>query len=305
MKITRRDLLKYCATAAGALGLSQSGLLKLEKALAAQGAPPIIWLVGASDTGCSISFLNKVSNADGPDPVELLTQTISLDYHPNVMAAAGDLAVASANHTYNDNPGGYYLAVEGSIPQGENGKYCTVWEENGESVTAKDALLRFAANAAGIIAVGTCASYGGVCSGSPNPTDSVGVKSALAGTNPPPIINIPGCPVHPDWLIGTIAMVLTTGIPELDAQGRPKKYFGQKAQCPTCFRREQRPYADALGQDTGCMKLLGCKGSKTAGDCTTRGWNNGVSWCQTANAPCHGCTEPGFPDRMDPFYKFA
>ena len=199
MKITRRDLLKYCATAAGALGLSQSGLLKLEKALAAPGAPPIIWLEGSSDTGCAVSFLNKVSNADGPGPVELLTQTISLDYHPTVMAAAGDLAVASANHTYNNNPGGYYLAVEGCIPLGENGKYCTVWEENAEPVTIIAALEKFAANAAGIIAVGTCASYGGVCGASPNPTDAVGVQDALAGKNLPPIINIPGCPLHPDW----------------------------------------------------------------------------------------------------------
>jgi hydrogenase small subunit len=303
MKITRRDLLKYCATAAGALGLSQSGLLKLEKALAKTGEPPIIWMEGASDTGCAVSFLNKVSNADGPDPVTLLTQTISLDYHPTVMAAAGDLAVASANHTYNNRAGEYFLAIEGCIPLGENGKYCTVWEEGGQPVTMIAALERLAERAAGIIAVGTCASYGGVCGASPNPTGAVGIKEALAGKNPPPIINVPGCPVHPDWLVGTIATVLTTGIPPLDSKGRPVKYFGQVVH-DNCQRFPQRPHAVVLGQETGCLRKLGCRGYLTAGDCAVRGWNNGTSWCQKANNPCHGCTEPGFPDQMQPFYKF-
>ena len=104
MQISRRQFLKYCGGSAAALGLTHSGLARLSKALALPGGAPVVWLQGAGCTGCSVSLSNKVENADGPAAADLLLNYIDLKYHPTVMAAAGDLAVASAEGVL---PGGF------------------------------------------------------------------------------------------------------------------------------------------------------------------------------------------------------
>jgi hypothetical protein len=180
-----------------------------------------------------------------------------------------------------------------------------------------------------LVAVGTCASYGGMAAGHPNPTNAKPLK-AVAGKQQ--VINIPGCPVHPDWVVGTIAYLLKNNrAPALDAYGRPRDYFGIKVhdKCPLrdsytgpAHHSKGRPCSKCHSAEDvarlalpasklsakGCLFNLGCKGPQTFADCPTRRWNSpapqtaGVNWCIGARSPCFGCTEPNFPDGKSPFY---
>lgn len=299
MLISRREFLKYCTATAGALGLTASGLIKLQKVLALEGAPPVVWLQGQCCTGCSVSLLNTIHYTTIDD---LLLNTIDVEFHPTVMAGAGDLAVSAAEAAY--DAGGYVLVVEGAIPTGENGRYCYLWP----GMTALDAVQAFSEKAAFILAVGTCAAYGGMAAGAPNPTMARGVSEIVSGK---PVINLPGCPAHPDWIVGTIVHLLTYGgAPSLDSDGRPRNYYQSKvhSECPNKTRfHEKNLFATELGE-VGCLYKLGCKGKETSSDCSMRKWNSGavgacgVNWCIGGRTPCQGCTEPGFPDEMSPFY---
>jgi hydrogenase small subunit len=296
--VTRRDFLRASAALAAALGWAGSGFVSPRKAMALEaeaGGVPVIWLQGAGCSGCSVSFLNSVHYATVD---ELLTQTLDLEFHPTVMPAAGNLAISSLEKAY--RRGGYVLIVEGAIPTGAGGIYCELWP----GLTLEKAVSRYTSRAAFILAVGSCASFGGLTAGAPNPTAARGLSDSYQGNR---VIKIPGCPCHPDWLVGTVSSIIQNGkAPPLDGYGRPTDYFQTKVhdRCP--LREEEE--ADALGQG-GCLKELGCKGPRTRADCPTRRWNSGakgamgVNWCIGAGAPCYGCTEPTFPDGMSPFYE--
>ena len=304
--------LKASAALGGALALQASGLMQLQKALAAGEATgvPVIWLQGQSCTGCSVSLLNTIHYMTIDD---LLVNTLDLKFHPSVMAAADDLAVGAAE-TARDTAG-YVLVIEGAIPVGAQGHYCHVWEdENEDPVTMETAFRDFGLheNCICVLAVGTCASYGGIPAGHPNPTIALGVNEALSylgipERDRPTVINIPGCPAHPDWIVGTVAALLAGEMPELDGDGRPVEFFGEHVHYH-CPNRGQGAKAKKLG-DPGCLAGLGCNGQQTHADCPVRQWNAseaggyGVNWCVGARNPCQGCTEPDFPDGMSPFYS--
>jgi hydrogenase small subunit len=295
--ITRRDFLKYAAASAGALGLSQLDLFRLSEAFASSSSPAVIWLQASSCSGCSVSFLNYINAVTRTDDVvNVLTNVVSLKFHQTVMTAAGDLAVAQARSTQAAaGTAPYVLVVQGAIPTADGGHHCHVWDEGGAPVTALDALTSLAGNASKILAIG-CACYGGIPAAAPNLSGARGVQDVIAQ----PVINIPGCPPHPDWIVGTIADLLLGNPLPLDSNGRPTKFFPGKIHS-TCPRRTL-PVATNLGEST-CMIMMGCQGPNTDADCNTRLWNDGTNWCIGANAPCNGCTQPGFPDATSPFYR--
>jgi hydrogenase small subunit len=283
MNVTRRDFLRLAAGSAAALGLSRVQLTRLETALAATSRPPVIWLSGQACTGCSVSLLNAVN----PTIDSVLLNTISLNYHSTVMAGAGDLAVSAARSTA--QAGGYILVVEGAIPTASSGRYCYVWDEGGRSVTMADAVSSLAATAQYVVAVGTCASFGGI----PAAYGSAGAKGVGAFLGRP-VVNLPGCPAHPDWIIGSLAQILTGPMPALDSYRRPTAFYKKQViheRCP----REETEEAKRFGQDGRCLEELGCKGPHAHADCDTRKWNNGQNWCIGANGLCLACTEPDFP----------
>lgn len=293
MTLSRRDFLKATSALGAALGLN--AVLGVEEALGAEGGQSVVWLQAQGCSGCSVSLLNSIYYATADD---LLVNTLDLNYHPTVMAAAGSRAVAAAMAAKGEKD--YVLIVEGAVPTGADGKYCYLWS----GLTALKGVRDFAENAALVIAVGTCSAYGGVVGGKPNPTRVRPLRHILNGKQ---IINIPGCPAHPDWIVGTIAYVLANGkAPKLDGLDRPEDYFGQPVheQCP----RKNMDKARALGE-SGCLNRIGCRGQHTRADCPTRKWNSGaggefgVNWCVQAGSPCQGCTEPQFPDSMSPFYQ--
>ena len=296
MQINRRKFLKYCIGSAASLGLPLSVVGQLEKALATESAalPTVIWLNGANCTGCTVSLANLFSHEGPTDIADLLTGYIDLAFHPNLMGAAGDLAVQQLQEAA---AGDFILAVDGGIPTAFDGHTCLLWTENGRDVTAKEAVLSLAPKAAAVLCIGTCASFGGMPSADPNPTGIVSVSDLIGRQT----INIPGCPAHPDWIVWTVANLLAGVIPELDDDGRPTQLFKQSIH-KTCPRKGQAE-ANTFGEEGACLKELGCKGPKTKSDCPVRQWNNGTSWCIGANSVCLGCTENGFPDKFSPFYK--
>lgn len=279
MAITRRDFLKYCGASAVALGLSGTDLLQMEELLANPASPTVLWLQGASCTGCSISFLNRISTSAPTTAADVLINSINLTYHPNLMSMSGQGAADIARQAY--NAGGYILAVEGGVPTAFGGRACWAWTYNGVEVTFQQAVTDLSSRAAKILSIGTCASFGGIPAAGPNPAQ---VKSVRAVTGKS-TVNIPGCPAHPDWIVYPIVQLLLGKALPLDASGRPTAIYGQTVHS-ACPRRNDPEI---------CLAPKGCRGPGTFANCPTNLWNNGVNWCVNANAPCYACTEPNFP----------
>lgn len=287
MKITRREFLKTCGVAAAAIGLTSVDLAHLEEVLANPNGPSVLWLQGAACTGCSVSFLNRVSSSAPLSAASVLTDSINLVYHPNIMSLAGQSAVDEVRKVY--NAGGYILAVEGGVPAAFSGGTCYAWTDNGEDVTFIQAVSDLAARASTILCIGTCAAWGGMAAAPPNPTRVKGVSEVTGRST----INIAGCPPHPDWIVGVIAQLLLGNSIPLDSRGRPTQFFSAKLHenCP----RHENDEVNTFGVDNRCLKKLGCRGPVTRCNCHVDLWNNRQNWCIDANAPCIGCTNYDFP----------
>lgn len=291
--LSRRNFLKYCAFTAAMLGLEQSKVTEIAKVLAAAAKkPPVIWLEGQDCAGCTISFISSTA----PDISEIILDTVSLRYHETVMAGAGNVAEEALQEAVQD--GGYVLIVEGSIPTADD-KYCMVGGKP-FGKTVKET----AENAAAIIAVGACATYGGIPAA--GPTGAVGVAEYLGRND---IINIPTCPAHVEHVVGAIVYFLLYGkAPELDGDGRPKMFFNTLIH-DNCSRRGHFENSEFLTdwndpkQKDWCLYLKGCKGPFTYSDCPIRKWNDGINWCIECGAGCQGCSEPTFYAGMTPLYQ--
>ena len=260
---------------------------------------PVIWFQGAACSGCAVSVLNALSPTIKNVLLDELVpgKHVNLLFMPTVMTASGKPALDVIVDTEKSHKGEYILVVEGSVP--ENG-FGDVGEE-----TMEDTIERLAKSAYAVVSLGTCAAFGGIPSGSANPTKAKGVKEFLDLKNiSVPLINIPGCPSHPDWFVGTVANLLIFGIPELDELQRPKLFFGQLIH-ENCERRayfDKGKFAAKLS-DEGCLFEVGCKGPYTHADCPIRSWNSGVNWCVQNGGPCIGCVEPEFPDLQAMYSK--
>src|ERR1700674_16915 len=187
---TRRDFLKWTSRSAGALGLSQLGLFQLGQALAAESAPPIIWLHGSSCSGCSIAALNAVAPTTFGD---LLLNRASIKYDGLLMAAGADLAIRTMDSAAQANDGRFILVVEGGVSTAEGGRYCIIGERAGVPITFLDAVNQLGPRASRVLAVGTCAAYKGVAGAGDNWTGVASLSDVLAGKVAKPVINVPGC----------------------------------------------------------------------------------------------------------------
>jgi len=270
---------------------------------------PVVWFQGATCSGCVVSVLNSAS----PTVRNLLVDQVvpgrhvSLKFMPTVMAAAGEMAIEAMESAASASKGEYLLIVEGSVPTKQNGIYGAVGEKDGREVPIMEWVISLAADALAVVALGTCACYGGIFGARPNPTGCVGVSDVRAEAHvSTPVINVPGCPPHPDWFTGTVARILLGGLPseeELDEDGRLLTFFGKliHEHCPRRAYFDEGKFAKRFG-DEGCLHELGCKGPLTYADCPIRLWNNGQNWCIGSGGPCAGCTQPEFPDLFSPFY---
>ncbi|HEY3360312.1 MAG TPA: hydrogenase small subunit [Methanosarcina sp.] len=291
----------------------------------------LVWLHGSECTGCSESVLN----AGNPDLVQALQKlNVNLAFHETLCAQQGiwnDGKLVNTSELNSEilledlyKEGKYILVVEGSIPNGPNGsgRYLVIGNK-----TFKETLGEAAKNAVAIVAVGACAAYGGITSADSavaKDTDYRGVAFAKTDSSKGmlkelgidrPVINIPGCPAHPDWILLTLGAVILgkIKIPDdlgnlLDEYGRPKVFYPPDHvihdNCP------RRGYYDRGELDTevggpGCLWKLGCKAPYAHADCAIRKWNGSVSMCTQAGGPCINCVDPGFPDSSRPLFVEA
>jgi hydrogenase small subunit len=297
LDMTRRDFLQFCTAIAATLGLPAGSEAAVAKAIESAKRPSVIWLHFQECTGCSESLLR----AEHPTLEKLILDVISLDYHETLMAAAGHQAEAARKSAMAANKGKYILVVEGAIPTANDGIYCKIGGHK-----AIDLVKECAADAAAVIAIGSCASWGGMPSTHPSipalagssPTGSSGVAEVLGK----PVVTIPGCPPNPYNFLSTAVHFLTFGsLPAVDKLGRPKFAYGRLVH-ENCERRahfDAGRFAMAFGDEGHrqgyCLYKLGCKGPETYANCPTIGFGDAGegNWPVGCGHPCIGCTEQG------------
>jgi len=240
--VSRRDFLKLSGLLAATLGLNtmppiaESGLplnmgkvsrpeALITKAMESKPRLPVIWLEFQDCTGCT----EAVSRANAPTLSNLVLNTLTIEYHETLSAAAGFQVEEAKQQAMKKYAGQYILVVEGSIPVGDEALYCVIGGRTGEEI-----LKEAAAGAAAIIAVGNCSSFGGLPKAKPNPTNAKGVWEIITDK---PVVNIPGCPAIPEATVGVIAhFALFGALPELDGLHRPKTFYGVTVH-DRCLRR--------------------------------------------------------------------
>lgn len=303
--LNRRNFLKLAFTVGAGMFLNQFGL-DIVKALeqAKEKGIKLVWLQGQSDSGCTISLLQ----GKHPDIYDAIMKlNVDIRFHPTIMAAQGEEAMRALDIEPD------VLVVEGSIP---DPKFATMGEK-----PVIDVLRELAAKTKiAVVAVGACATYGGIPAAKGNVTNSMGVQyhkgkkggalgadfKSKAGL---PVVNLPGDPAHPDHVLLTLSSVILGVIPELDDKGRPKLFFNDMIH-NQCARRgffDKGDYAASFHETDfsheKCLYNLGCRGPVTYSDCSLRKWNGGLNVCVNGGAPCIGCFHEGFPDDMSPLFE--
>jgi hydrogenase small subunit len=285
--ISRRSFIKICSLAAAAVGLPSWAGEAMAKELAAGRKPSIIWLHFQECTGCTESLLRT----SHPDVGELILDLISLDYHETLFAASGHQIEEALHKAMEENAGKYILVVEGAIPLKDDGIYCQVAGKK-----AVDSLKECAEKAGAIIALGSCASWGGLPSAPPNPTGATGVPMVLTGKT---VVTLPGCPANPYNLLGTALQYATFGtLPKLNKEGAPLFAYARTIHedCPRRPHFDAGRFATTFGDENHrqgyCLYKLGCKGPATHANCSLLAFGEVPnSWPVGIGHPCYGCTE--------------
>jgi len=287
----------------------------------------VFWLAGMSCDGCSVS----VTGATAPSVEELLGGTIPglpkvVLHHPVLSVDAGSGFVKPFKDAAEGKLGApYVIVLEGSVPDDQSipegeGYYSAMGaggfdpESEGEQPNrVTDWLRRLAPDAAACIAIGTCATWGGIPAAVGNVTGSMSMMDFLGKNYSSalgvPVINVPGCAPQGDNFTETVAAVLMFlqgfgPLPDFDELGRPAWLFNETVHrhCPRAGYYEEGTFADEFG-DQECLVDVGCWGPVVQCNITERGAINHMGGCMVAGGPCIGCTMPGFPDKFSPFYK--
>src|SRR5271157_3267241 len=301
--VNRRKFLQFCSSlmVAAPFGLPITDKKTPEEVADGLGKairPPVIWLHFQDCTGCTETLLRT----SHPDLGDLILNIISLEYHETLMAAAGHQAEEALQEAVAKFAGKYVCVVEGSIPTRDKGIYMRLPER-----PRLQFLVVVVGKAAALIAIGSCASWGGIPSADPDPTGAVGVADLLPNKT---IINIPGCPPNPYTLLGVVLQFAESGtLPELDAERRPKFAFDRNIheQCPRRAHFDAGRFVKQFGDDGHregwCLYEMGCKGPDTHAGCSTRHFNEIPDvWPIGIGAPCIGCTEKSIAFRV-PMFK--
>jgi hydrogenase small subunit len=298
MKMNRRDFLRAGGVLAIAAGMPDLGNVFAAglKKIASQQTR-VIWIEGQSCSGCSVSLLNS----DSPPILEVLTDYMSMIFHPVVSAAQG--AAAMELYSKTERAGKYILIVEGAIPLGMP-EACVI---GGQPLTSM--LVPLIRSADYVIANGTCAAHGGIPAAEGNQTGSVSVREFMVKNNltvEKKLIACPLCPSHPDSIVGMVAWLAGRGYPKVNPEHlTPDMYYKNSTHddCPRFHYYNKGVFAKKFG-DEGCLFKLGCLGFLSHTVCPSRQWNSGVNWCVRASAPCLACSSPVFAKlRKFPFYR--
>lgn len=292
--VNRRDFLKWVSATTATLMLPPMFAPLVAEATELMNRVPVIWIELQDCAGNSEALLRS----SAPTVDDLLFDVLSLEYHETLQACAGHDADKQLEEAVEHFKGKYLLFVEGAIPMAMNGQYGTVGA-SGE--TFHDHLVRMAKDSAAVVAVGTCATFGGIPAAAPNPTGAVGVMDIVKGK---PIINIPACPANPANMVGVVLHYVLTGqVPELDSLLRPKFAFGYRIH-DNCERRAHfdagefvEEWGDEGAKNNFCLYKVGCKGPMTFNNCSIIRYNEGTNWPIGVGRGCIGCSEPQFWDK--------
>ena len=282
----RRDFVKAVTLAAASVGLTSAAATRIVEAASKGLKPSVVWLHFQECTGCTESLLRT----SHPAIAELILDLISLDYHETLFAAAGNQAEEALRKTIEANAGKFVCIVEGAIPTKDDGIYCKIGGK-----TAVQMLNEVAEKAGAIIAIGSCASWGGIPSADPNPTGATGAPTILKGKT---VVTIPGCPANPYNLLGTVLQFVALGsLPALDELGRPKWAYARPIHedCPRRAHFDAGRFAQKFGDEGHrlgyCLYKIGCKGPATHANCSILRFGETDAWPIGVGHPCVGCTE--------------
>lgn len=290
--VSRRAFMKFASAMASSMALAPAMAHAMAENLAKARRQSVIWLSFQECTGCTESITRSFS----PTLEELIFDFISLDYSEALMNVSGHAAEEARRAAMEENKGKYVVVVEGAVSLKDGGLYSAAGGE-----ANLDVLREAAKDALAIIAVGSCATFGGIPAAYPNPTGATGVYKVITDK---PVINVPGCPPIPEVMTGTISYLLSFGtVPELDHLHRPRAFYGETIH-DRCYRRpfyEKGKFAKTFDDDGArkgyCLFEVGCKGPITYNACATTKWNGGISFPIQSGHGCLGCSEPGFWDK--------
>jgi len=301
--VSRRVFLQLCSSLmiAAPFALAITDKKTPEEVAAGLGKvirPPVIWLHFQDCTGCTETLLRT----SHPDLGGLILNIISLEYHETLMAGSGKQAEEALAEAVEKYSGKYVCVVEGAIPTRDKGIYMRL-----AGRPAMDVLADVGGKAAAVIAIGSCAAWGGIPSADPDPTGAVGVADLLPDKK---IVNLPGCPPNPYTLLGVVLQFAASGtLPELDEEKRPKFAYDRDIheQCPRRAHFDAGHFVKQFGdeghREGWCLYELGCKGPDTHAGCSTRHFNEIPDvWPIGIGAPCIGCTEKSIAFRV-PMFK--
>jgi len=291
--ITRREAIKQMLRVIAAVGaanfFSYEDLLAMESGKMIK--PNIVWLHGSSCSGCSCSFLN----VEDVSVLDILTRYTNVIYHPDVSLATGKQVIDLLDKASIELKNNYLLVIEGSIPVAMP-HACMMGDR-----PIMEWIEQMSHSASACVAAGTCAAFGGI-------TGMQGMDAGVMSINNfnkhkkinKPVVSLPNCPMKPEHLVYILfhyAKFQT--IPELDAEGRPLRFFSQTVheRCIYYSEFQEKNYAKKIGE-TGCLLKLGCQGPVTKNDCMTIGHNNNTNTCIKAGHPCIGCASEHFPRQI-------
>ena len=286
-RVGRRNFVKAIMMAAASVGLSGAAAARIAEAASRGLKPSVIWLHFQECTGCTESLLRT----SHPAIADLILDLVSLDYHETLFAAAGRQAEQALHSAMKAHDGQYICVVEGAIPTRDGGIYCMIGGR-----PAVDLLEEVGGRAGAVIAIGSCASWGGIPSADPNPTGATGAPQILTGKS---VVTIPGCPANPYNFLGVALQYATFGtLPELDDLGRPMFAYGRTIHehCPRRAHFDAGRFAERFGDEGHrlgyCLYKLGCKGPQTHANCSTLSFGEVPDcWPIGLGHPCFGCTE--------------
>lgn len=266
----------------------------------------LLWLQSGGCGGCSLSLLA----AESPDLFSMLDAAgINLLWHPSLSEQGGAdlhrlLQTIIEGEVHLD-----LLCLEGAVIQGPNGSGL-FHRLSGSKRPMRDWIRELAQQAEHVIAIGSCAAYGGITAAGGNPSEACGLqyegakRGGLLGEKfharvGLPVINIAGCPIHPNWVLETLLQITENdlNINELDDLNRPRSYADHLVHhgCPRNEYYEYKASAEK-SSDLGClMENMGCLGTQAHADCNTRLWN-GEGSCLRGGYACINCTAPGFEE---------
>lgn len=266
----------------------------------------VLWLQSGGCGGCTMSMMC----AESPGLFARLADFgINLLWHPSISLETAGEATAILSQVADGSIRLDALCLEGSVITGPGGtgRFHVL---GGTGRPMLGWLRELAPLAGDVVAIGSCAAYGGVTSAGANPSGATGLQYAgqlrggalgadFRARSGRAVINVAGCPTHPDWVTETLQMLAagTVTAAALDELGRPR-FFADHLVHHACSKNEYYEYkasAEALSQSGCMMEHLGCIGTQAHGDCNIRPWN-GQGSCTRGNYPCINCTAPEFEE---------